>query len=139
MMDKKLSYIDSAHRDGDVAAVSGHPAVLARYCVALHTALVVAAHKPVHIELNIKTALLLFGKERAVHGLLYPHQPRPYGMHGKVDRLVLDVRERGVLKISHQMRRHSEYPADLVHLELPCLQELRLVVGYAYGREGHVE
>ena len=58
-------------------------------------------------------------------------------MYGKVDALVLNVRESSVLKVANQMRRHPEDAADLIHLELPRFEELCLVIRDAQGREGH--
>ena len=124
--------------------IGGHPAVLPGDGVALHTALVIAAHQAVQIELNIETpatgvpGLLAVCEEGAVHGLLDAHQPGADGVHGKVDALVLDIAEGSPVKIAHQMGRHAVDAADLFNLKTPGFEELRLIVGEADWREGHI-
>ena len=117
--------------------VGGHPAVLAGCGVAVHAALVIAAQKPVHVELDEVALLLVRGEQGADHGLLPARHPRVEGVLHELQRLLLDVREARLLEVAHHVGRHPEDPGDLVDLELARLQELRLLRGDGDGRVLH--
>ena len=44
---------------------------------------------------------------------------------------------KALFQVAHHMRRHTENPRNLIDLELPCLQELRLFRGNRDGRVFH--
>ena len=119
--------------------VGAHPAVLPGDGVALHAALVVAAHQAVDVELHIKAPLFVFRNQGAVDRLLDAHQPWADGVDGEGDVLALDVGKRRPFQIADHVRRHAEDAADLRHLELAGFKELRLVVGHGQRCKRHVE
>ena len=59
-------------------------------------------------------------------------------MYGKRNGLMLDVRKRRVLQITHHMRRHTIDATDLRYLKLARFQKLRLRIWHGDGRIGHV-
>jgi PncC family amidohydrolase len=117
--------------------VGAHPAVLPGGCVTGHTALVVAAQQAVKIELNKKRRFLR-GQDKGLLKALFPaHHPWVKGIFHEFQGLLLDVGEAGLFKVTHHMGRHPEDTGDLVDLEFPCLQELRLFRGDADGLKLH--
>ena len=118
--------------------VRAHPAVLPSNGVALHAGFVIAPHETIHIKTDIINALLLVGKERAVHGLFQSHDPGANGVYGKRNGLMLDIRKRSMFQIAHHMRRHAIDAADLRHLKLARFQKLCFRVWHGDGCIGHI-
>ena len=72
-------------------------------------------------------AALFLGEEVARHRLLPGNRPWSDRVGDDLDRLMLDVRKGRPLKVADLVRRDTEDRGDLVALELPGLEELRLL------------
>ena len=95
---------------------------------------IIAPQEPFYVEADKILLFLIRRKQDPLDGLLPAHQPGFQGVFHKLQGLLLNVGEAGFLQVTDHVGRHPEDPCDLIDLELPCFQELRLLRRDGDGR-----